>query len=74
MNPAKHVADAAIKAAKANHYLVGLVGAHGSKLRIDFDTAEDARQLIYTMENSGKITEKTASIALHLITEAYSTR
>ena len=68
--PAKHVAEAAVKAAKANHYLVGLVNNQNRALHIDYKTYSEATQIIYELENSGKVSEKTASIALHLINRA----
>ncbi len=70
MATGKHLADAAIKAAKANHYLVGLVSASGTKLRVYPETAAEAQQIIYSLENSGKISQKIADIALHFINEA----
>lgn len=67
--PAKHLAEAAIKAAKVNNYLVGLVAPDNKPLHVSIDTANDALQIIYSMENAGKLTEKVASIAIHFINE-----
>ena len=69
--PAKHAADAAIKAAKANHYLVGLVSPdHSQPLLLDFETANDANQILIDAENSGKITANQYDIASHLLVGA----
>lgn len=64
---AQHVADAAVLAAKANHYLVCLKG-------IREEEASAAYQLLIDMENSGAIMTDEMDRAKYLLEEAAGIR
>ena len=68
----KHLAEAAVKVAKANHYLVGLV-FHGVE-QPTFETASATHTILIDMENSGKIRGGIADRAFLLLEEAYGER
>ena len=59
-----HAADAAVRAAKINHYMIGLTH------KLSDHVAEGAKQVIYTWENDGQIKEVVVDRALFLIEEA----
>jgi hypothetical protein len=59
----RHVADAAVIASRANHYLIRL-------MPITEADASDAKQILIDLENSGEISEEEMDRALYLLSEA----
>jgi len=64
LNPVPdHIADAAVLAAKANHYLVTI---H----KVSRGAAEDAWQVLVNRENAGDITSEEMDLAAILLEQA----
>jgi len=62
----RHLAEAAVKVAEANHYLVGIVAEE-----VDFDVASDAYEILVDMENSGDISHSVADLAFDALQFAH---
>jgi len=58
-----HIAEAAVKAARVNHYLVGLVAVHE-------EDAAAAWQILIDWENAKKISGAVMDRAAYLLSEA----
>lgn len=58
-----HIAEAAVLASRADHYLVRLAAVHE-------DDAGEAWQILINMENRGAITEAEMDRAAHLLSAA----
>lgn len=59
----RHIADAAVLASRANHYLIRLVS-------IREEDASHAKQLLIDLENNGEVSEEEMDRALFLLSEA----
>jgi hypothetical protein len=64
----KHLAEAAVLVAKADHYLVGI---NVDEDELDFDTAMDAHGILVEMENKGELSEEVANLAFQVLDDAY---
>lgn len=59
----QHIAEAAVIASRANHYLIGLVPI------MEAD-ASNAKQILIDLENRGELSEEEMDRALFLLSEA----